>query len=242
MKAHLAKVSLALLSVAFLLGCQEQGSDPVGPEGLGPEFHHGKGSHADGGGGASSGDNPGASIYEYTFTGDITTDPSPAGARNTAGNNNDGTLVLHGCCGGGDGDGPLDSETLILSSDFLANFGTSSEVAACFGGIFPLENFLGTLRPEKKNMNNVEAIFHFKAWDGDKNEADYILRLDGIVNPTGEEIFPPEDEKSTLVTFSLARMTVGQGTNRVNSLCIGDVKTNFSVLVTGRLTDLDLNL
>ena len=40
MKAHLAKVSLALLSAAFLLGCQEQGSEPVGPEGLGPEFTH----------------------------------------------------------------------------------------------------------------------------------------------------------------------------------------------------------
>ena len=38
MKAHLTKVSLALLSMVFLLGCQEQGSDPVGPEGLGPEF------------------------------------------------------------------------------------------------------------------------------------------------------------------------------------------------------------
>ena len=36
MKAHLAKVSLALLSAAFLLGCQEQGSEPVGPEG--PQF------------------------------------------------------------------------------------------------------------------------------------------------------------------------------------------------------------
>ena len=34
MKAHLTKVSLALLSAAFLFGCQEQGSEPVGPEGL----------------------------------------------------------------------------------------------------------------------------------------------------------------------------------------------------------------
>ncbi len=38
MKAHLAKLSLALLSTVFLLGCQERGSEPVGPEGLGPEF------------------------------------------------------------------------------------------------------------------------------------------------------------------------------------------------------------
>ena len=40
MKAHLTKVSLALLSAAFLLNCQDQGSGPVGPEGLGPEFIH----------------------------------------------------------------------------------------------------------------------------------------------------------------------------------------------------------
>ena len=38
MKAHLTKVSLALLSTVFLLGCQDLGSEPVGPEGLGPEF------------------------------------------------------------------------------------------------------------------------------------------------------------------------------------------------------------
>ncbi len=33
MKAHLTKVSLALLSTVFLLGCQEQGAGPMGPEG-----------------------------------------------------------------------------------------------------------------------------------------------------------------------------------------------------------------
>jgi len=43
MKSHLAKVSLALLSAGFLLGCQEQGSDPVGPEGLAPQFAKDKG-------------------------------------------------------------------------------------------------------------------------------------------------------------------------------------------------------
>ncbi len=39
MKAHLAKLSLALLSTVFLLGCQGQGSEAVGPDGLGPEFN-----------------------------------------------------------------------------------------------------------------------------------------------------------------------------------------------------------
>ena len=41
MKAQLAKLSLALLSAVFLLGCQEQASSPVGLEGLDPQFRHG---------------------------------------------------------------------------------------------------------------------------------------------------------------------------------------------------------
>lgn len=43
MKTHLTKVSLALLAAAFLLGCQERGSEPVGPEGVGPQFAEGGG-------------------------------------------------------------------------------------------------------------------------------------------------------------------------------------------------------
>lgn len=39
MKSHLAQVSLALLSTVFLFGCQEQGSGPVGLEGVDPQLH-----------------------------------------------------------------------------------------------------------------------------------------------------------------------------------------------------------
>ena len=44
MKAHFAKLSLALLSTVFLLGCQEQGPGPVGPDTEigGPNFLHQK--------------------------------------------------------------------------------------------------------------------------------------------------------------------------------------------------------
>ena len=38
MKRSLTKVSLAPLFAVFVLGCQEQGSGPVGPGGLGPQF------------------------------------------------------------------------------------------------------------------------------------------------------------------------------------------------------------
>ena len=49
MKVHLTKVSLALLSAAFLLGCQDIGSGAVGPDGFEPAFV--KGGKPGGGGG-----------------------------------------------------------------------------------------------------------------------------------------------------------------------------------------------
>ena len=38
-KAHLTRVSLALLPMVFLLSCQDSGTGPVGPDGLVPQFH-----------------------------------------------------------------------------------------------------------------------------------------------------------------------------------------------------------
>ena len=55
MKAHLAKVSLALLSTVFLLGCQDMGSGPVGLDGLGPEFKKCDPRPCNGGGGGGGG-------------------------------------------------------------------------------------------------------------------------------------------------------------------------------------------
>ena len=37
MKAHVTRVSLALLSAVFILGCQDLASGPVGPDGLVPQ-------------------------------------------------------------------------------------------------------------------------------------------------------------------------------------------------------------
>jgi len=41
MKTQRAVLPLAFLSAAFMLGCQDQGLEPVGPEGLAPLFHAG---------------------------------------------------------------------------------------------------------------------------------------------------------------------------------------------------------
>ena len=234
MKAHLAKVSLALLSVAFLLGCQEQGSDPVGPEGLGPEFHHGKGSHADGGGDGGGGDNPGSLFYEYTFTGDITTAPSPADARSTVGNDEGGEIRLHQRAGNDFTDG-VDDEALILSGAFLNLFEGSAD--NCFDRTLLTlvdDDFItGTLRPDKKDMNKVEAVFHFHARDKEGlNEVTYRLALDGTADTGGDEIFPPEHRETTTVTFTDA--SIGAQRKKEKNACSGAAPINISVKVTGR--------
>ncbi len=81
MKSHLTKVSLALLSTVFLLGCQGQGSEPVGPEG--PQFDK-KGTGrcaaaADEGHCHGGGDDDGGGALQVTFTTDggfVATDPT----------------------------------------------------------------------------------------------------------------------------------------------------------------------
>ncbi len=54
MKRYTFAASVALLSAAFMVGCQDQGSGPIGPDGLGPQFHHRPGH--DKGGGKDGGD------------------------------------------------------------------------------------------------------------------------------------------------------------------------------------------
>ena len=68
MKSNLTKVSLALLSAVFILGCQDLGTGVVASDGAGPQFHHAEG-HEKGGGKDDDGgdDRP---TYFITVTGD----------------------------------------------------------------------------------------------------------------------------------------------------------------------------
>ncbi len=93
MKAHLAKVSLALLSAAFLLGCQEQGSGPVGLEGLGPEFGHKDSHNPGGGGGGDGGGGTGRAVADVTITGGMVTDDPESQPVNLS--ENDNTLKIN---------------------------------------------------------------------------------------------------------------------------------------------------
>ena len=76
MQAHLTKVSLALLSMVFLFGCQERGSDPVGPDGLGPEFTHKNGAEHGKGGGGGGGPKPEDVLVDVIATDGMKTNPN----------------------------------------------------------------------------------------------------------------------------------------------------------------------
>ncbi len=84
MKRHALIMSAALLSTALLLGCEDQGSGPVGPEDIGPQLTHKKDKeHGGKGGGGGGGGGGGSSVSDATvvLSGGMTTPSDAGGAR-----------------------------------------------------------------------------------------------------------------------------------------------------------------
>ena len=182
---------LAFLSAAFMLGCQDQGSSPVEPDGLAPAFRHGgppPHPPKEPGGGVGTGDG----TYLYTFSGDIGTDPSPAGAGGSAGINDDGLVGLRGA-------GSEEEEALLFLNQFGECFGAN-------GSVFRVDKFTGQLRRDKKDPMKVQAVFNFKASGKDPlTEFNYNIKLDGLVGVTTDNddaIWPPEPGETTTVDFA----------------------------------------
>ena len=209
---------LAFLSAAFMLACQDQGSEPVGPEGLGILLD--RGPIHDHGGGGDEADNPGSATYDYVFAGVITTDPSPGGA---SGGGPGGGVGLR--CGPCDIEG---EEALIVLNQFGECF-TDPE--------FRLDEFSGQLRPDKKDPTMVQAVFNFKAFGIDgETEFNYNLKLDGLVDvdeTTDNDIFPPEDGETTTVDFATVTMNTKGGKDNSAVACTGTVAVLTSVELTG---------
>ncbi len=144
MKKHLAKLSLALLSAVFVLGCQDQGSGVVGVD-LGPQFDK-KGSgecDAAASGGHCHGDpepdpDPGPPP-PHTFTAIFEDDCTPPG----------GEFIACDITGGGNLFGPEDGKTGLyglprgpFSIDFLPSFRDivgQPDADNCFAGGSPTD-------------------------------------------------------------------------------------------------------
>ena len=247
MKASLTKVSLALLSAVFVLGCQDQG--PVGPEGLEPQFAKAEkpdkncdptnppvhpSCKPDGDDGGKP--NPASPFYSYTFTpggitSDVTTNPDPAGA--TGG---DSSPLLQGCCDDV-------KEELILSGDIAALF-----EPRCFAPgqevieVIRFAEFGGDLRPDKHDKNQVRAVILLKGLNG-SGTADIPYRLVLVGNATSDDddIFPPELDETTTVTFTNASMEAQSKSERNKGACSGgdDLAVNIVLELTGTDTEPD---
>ena len=101
MKSSLVKLSLALLSAVFILGCQDQGAGPVGPDRLVPQFDKaGKpGDPCPGVGerdakGHCHGDG-GSELATVTLTQGMAMDPLPASGKNDDLNVSLGVFFIH---------------------------------------------------------------------------------------------------------------------------------------------------
>ncbi len=234
MKAHLAKLSLALLSTVFLLGCQEQGPGPVGPDG--PQFHgtacekhHKKDDGCEGGGGG--GGETEAATYTVTHTGDITTDPLTVTAIPHPGK--PGSAIHMGkVVGNGD--------RIVLSDAFVSRVPGDGE--RCFpktvGDKRAFGPFEAGLRARKGKK--VTGVYVFRAF-GTDGTTPVAYSLEPTVTVPSGAAFPPDRDQTTTVTWDGGLMhTEGEVTG--TTACVGGggkhsaqkiVEINGSVEIVG---------
>ena len=216
MKSHLTKVSLALLSAAFLLGCQEQGSEPVGPEGLGPEFKLDcdlKPADHPCHGGSNGGENEDAT-FTAIITGDVKSVEDillgpPTGRKKNL-------LTLTGMPGG---------PAAVLAELDLPFLQGVTDGDDCFAGVFigPLSVGL----EKAKDPGNAKIQFDFDATGTDGfTVVKYKLELLGGIQGN----WPPGDNETTTIgggTFSIGHSS-GPGSSVA---CTGGGDLTFSMEV-----------
>jgi len=227
MKAHLAKLSLALLSTVFLLACQEQGSDPVGPEGLGPEFVK-KGETCDGedphpscpGGGGGEDDTGGTTgVYFVLFSGDIT---------------GTGVDLLQKIS-----DNDIHAASRFVNVNFEGILGGIPNDVQCFGG-FTFDVGLGINREKKKPRLKAGVVFHFRALGTDgATPVGYSLEMGKGLIDDPDDWLPTvigEDNNNFLANFEDTwTLTSGNGGGNEDGACVGtgnEDETNLVVTVT----------
>ena len=242
MKAHLTKVSLALLSTVFLFGCQNLGSGPVGP--VGPQFDMrdaetetscgllvGKvfrNSHC------HDGEEPTpAATYSITHSGDhFTTDDPITG---TPGSGKPGTSVSFG--------NVHSRETIILSELFVAQLAGFGNIDKCFpktGGIRAF-GVRGGLRAGKGNI--VTGLYTFLAF-GTNGTTTVWYSLEPtatFVTSTSGAAFAPDPGEATTVTWD-GGLLHSEGEVTGTTACVGgggkhsaqkNVEINGSVEIVG---------
>ena len=236
MKAHLTKVSLALLSAAFLLGCQDLGSGAVGPDGLEPQFakpscpgHPSCKPDDDGGGGDKTN-----GVYSVTFT-----DPSG------------GDDIITGSGGTSPEEGPatvdITNTKLALWGDHGVDFTIPITQALfdCFddpravdlgGGRYTIHRPRGALTiiagtsENGRPANEAELAFGIRVQDAKGLWIPYVFQTFGDI--VGD-FLPATELSSVTVTGTVEDWTLENSGGKKGRACAADSGTvSFEVTVT----------
>ena len=229
MKKHLVKLSLALLSAVFILGCQDLGTGVVASDGPGPQFDK-KGSgtcDAAASGGHCHGDEDPDPLPEPFDTFNVTFEQDCGG---TACDITGGGLFF---------DRPDDNNTSLAAPGFspaslnlLSSFqGEIAGGGTCFatGSPFDINGSIDPLGP------NSEIQFHFtaddKRNDGVVTETFYTLLLvDLVFDPL---TWPPDGSATLTITGgTFGLVGGGGGGGRRKDACKGNGDLLFSITVT----------
>ncbi len=231
MKPHLAKVSLALLSTVFLLGCQEQGSGPSGPEGpqfdkkgegdcgpMGHDFHCHEGSKEE-----TKDINTFTAIFQVDVTGGAGTIDTEIGERGAlSGPSSSGDGIF-----GGGTNPPKSPEPIVLTfNDFLHSVD---------GGdiCFPVGDYGGILAISQNTPGSDEARiqYNFKANGTDGTpDIGYTLILRGLLDPDAYAPVEVGDEATIDGLPGTFEVAPSHGPGKIS--CKGTGSVSFSILVT----------
>ena len=246
MSAHFTRVSLALLTAVFLLGCQDLGSGPVGVDGLEPQFAKKcESPPCGGGGGGGGGDDNGGTKGKYLieFFGDMTGDGVSPEERITSNSIHVGRF------------GEVTIENGILFDHNLPQRNT--EFQSCFGGkgfmagdpdapvTLGFEDAsgedtlgdvgLGINHVKKKPVTQAGVVIHFRA-KGINGSTDigYSLEMGfgDIADLTSDWIPTEIDESNSLVNFPQWTLTAANVDQDVACSGTGDFVENLEAKVT----------
>ncbi len=214
MRPQRAVLLLAFLSAAFMLGCQDQGLEPVGPESLGILLDKGP-IHSGGHGGGGGGD----ATFTATMTPNVTSVADIGLTGKTSLQTDPGTPGVAG------------SPAMLNLSFFRTAL---SGGTTCFntGTVeMPASEFTGPFQiiVKKNDLDNANIQFNFPA-KGDEGTLDvnYGLQLPGVI--TIPDNWPPAPDVDNTITGTTFNMVHSNGPgNKV--ACTGTGVLNFSILV-----------
>ena len=227
MKSDLAKLSLALLSAVFVLGCQDLGSGPVGPDG--PQFDKPD----------PDGECPVPRDAKDHCHGDEEPPPPPEDATFTANFTGNVVTIVGGPLFGPHGGKKMLSGGGVGRPEIKLNFTDFLHVVeggeSCFPVVPDVVGYPGILAIFQKTPGSDEAIIHYNFTGKDKVSGDtdivYALLLRGVLDPADWVPATTEDEDMATIAGGTFEIAPEHGPGAISCKGTGDVDFTVEVVL-----------